>query len=948
MRLSVTDLDRNGLVDGSEKSAYQIYDSAGAPLLITKKSGRTISEQSSSKWSVLASAPSRKGHLVLIANNRSKKSKYRIWSVNRKGIVRSKGQWELSRSLSRQGFEDIFAIDFNTDGLIEGKSLINAGDAHFAISGTYEVGNKLRIQRHSDDPDGNGRAFITWQAKLETSAWRTVDIRKRFKIPSTLDGHQVRAKVEYIDGDDFQEIVYTHSANIPYINDGDAAFLIQGTPDVGQTLSLNRTIDDPDGNGDGSIEVTWQASLDGVNWWELSTNSSFIIPKTLEGHRIAANVTYTDTQGFRESIDTDYLPIPFIDDGDAAFLIQGTPDVGQTLSLNRTIDDPDGNGDGSIEVTWQASLDGVNWWELSTANLLQIGDDLAGHQLNALIRYTDGEGFKESISSDTISIPGIAEFNLNIVDDYNGNASTNGRIAINSNISGELETVGDRDWFSINLTTGNRYQFDLEGIYLEDPFLHLRDSSSTLIDYNDDKSLFSLDSQLTFTPKSTDTYYIDVGSYFDVYTGSYTLRASEVSALDPSFSTTDGYGHISAQRAFEQLLNISLDPVDPLEDNLWGVDNVDVPEVWNGGSNFAGVTGKGTTIAVIDTGIDLDHPEFSDRIVSGYDFVDNDSIADDGEGHGTHVAGIIAGANDGRGITGIAYDAEIMPLRALDDDGYGWTSDIVSALQWAADNGADVINLSLGEGGYSQAMADAISYASDRGSVVVMAAGNSGSSTPVYPAAHAIDHGIAVGAVDRDRSLAGFSNRAGSRPMDYVTAPGVNIYSAVPGGGYDSFNGTSMAAPYVAGVAGLLKSYDGSLSASTIEDLLTGSGSNHTISSATLSNSSSVMRNTRDVITLQTLENFSDSELSGTLIGRVDGSGQERRSTLRALKKGIRSNSATTEGLVAVKTIEASRNSFAKLKVSDEHTVDQRKLLTDLLATNQFNYFEIDQQFSIL
>ena len=123
MRLSVTDLDRNGLVDGSEKSAYQIYDSAGAPLLITKKSGRTISEQSSSKWSVLASAPSRKGHLVLIANNRSKKSKYRIWSVNRKGIVRSKGQWELSRSLSRQGFEDIFAIDFNTDGLIEGKVL---------------------------------------------------------------------------------------------------------------------------------------------------------------------------------------------------------------------------------------------------------------------------------------------------------------------------------------------------------------------------------------------------------------------------------------------------------------------------------------------------------------------------------------------------------------------------------------------------------------------------------------------------------------------------------------------------------------------------------------------------------------------------------------------------------------------------------------------------------
>ena len=158
---------------------------------------------------------------------------------------------------------------------------------------------------------------------------------------------------------------------------------------------------------------------------------------------------------------------------------------------------------------------------------------------------------------------------------------------------------------------------------------------------------------------------------------------------------------------------------------MWGVDNVDAPEVWNGVS--------GTTIAVIDTGVDLDHPEFLDRIVAGYDFVDNDATADDGNGHGTHVAGTIAGANDGTGITGVAYDAAIMPLRVLDNDGYGWTSDIISAVRWAADNGADVINLSLGGGGYSQAMADSISYASGRGSVVVMAAGNSGGSEPDYP-----------------------------------------------------------------------------------------------------------------------------------------------------------------------------------------------------------------------
>ena len=440
-----------------------------------------------------------------------------------------------------------------------------------------------------------------------------------------------------------------------------------------------------------------------------------------------------------------------------------------------------------------------------------------------------------------------------------------------------------------------------------------------------------------------------MGSYYDVYTGSYSLGASQLSTPDHGFSSSNGYGHVSAQRAFEALLDISLDPVDALGGQLWGVDNVDAPEVWNGGSGFSGATGSGTTIAVIDTGVDLDHPEFLDRIVAGYDFVDNDATADDGNGHGTHVAGTIAGANDGTGITGVAYDAAIMPLRVLDNDGYGWTSDIISAVRWAADNGADVINLSLGGGGYSQAMADSISYASGRGSVVVMAAGNSGGSEPDYPAAHAIDHGIAVGAVDRNRDLAGFSNRAGTNQLDYVTAPGVNIYSGVPGGGYDTFNGTSMATPHVAGVAGLLKSHDGSLSASAIEDLLTGSGSNNTRSSNTgWSTTASGSEARRDVITLQTLDSFSDRQLSGSLIGSVDGNGQGRRSTLRALKRSIRTNNASYDGLDAVQTIKASRNSFAVLEISDAHSVNQRALLTDLLSSNQFHYFEFDQQFSIV
>ena len=1035
------DIDDNGLVDGSEKPGYKLYTPESG-IFITAKSGKTFSSATSEKWSAIAAAPTEKGYRVLITNNQSKKGKYKIWKLSSKGIVRSKGRWLRERALSSKGYEEVFGIDFNGDGMIEADTLIDVGDADFSLTGNATVGKRLRAKRADDDPDGNGRPLITWQAFSGASIWTTADTGKSIRIPATLEGAQVRARVEYKDGDGFQETVFTQSRSIPYVDNGDAAFLIQGTPAVGQTLSITQSVADPD--GDGTPSFSWLQSSDGINWSFLSSNPTFDIPDNLEGQTITATVRYTDNQGFEESISTNALTIPYVDNGDAAFLIQGTPAVGQTLSITQSIadpdgngagtsaiswlqssdsvnwsvistaptfniskdlegkriraivsysdgqgfsesintddltipyvddgdadfliqgtaavseiisisrsaDDPDGNGDGALEIAWQASLDGTNWWEISTASDHQIGSNLAGHQLNAVVQYTDSQGFKETITTDSVSVPGTAGSNSDGKDDYGGSTTTNGRLTINNSISGELELAGDHDWFAINLTAGRRYQFDLNGVSLKDPFLYLRSSSSSLVAYNDDESLLSLDSQLNYTAESSGTHYLDVGAYQDVYAGTYTLRASELTPPDPGFNSTDGYGHVSAQRAFEQLLNISLDPVDALGGNLWGVDNVDAPEVWNGGSGFAGATGSGTTIAVIDTGVDLDHPEFLGRIVAGYDFVDDDSIADDGNGHGTHVAGTIAGANDGTGITGVAYDAAIMPLRVLGNDGYGWTSDIISAVRWAADNGAHVINLSLGGSGYSQAMADAISYASGRGSVVVMAAGNSGGMAPEYPAAHAIDHGIAVGAVDSNRSFAGFSNRAGSTQLDYVTAPGVNIYSAVPGGGYDTFNGTSMATPHVAGVAGLLKSHDGSLSASAIEDLLTGSGSNNSISDSTAWNTtSSIPWSTRDVITMQTLDSFSDKQLSGTLIASVDGNGRERRSTLRGLKQGIRSNDASYDGLEAVKTIEASRNSFAVLEISNDHAINQRALLTELLGSNQFHYLEKEQHFSIV
>ena len=934
------DLDDNGIVDGSERTAYQVYKARKA-LLVTSKSGRTYSNRTSRKWSALAAAQTTKGHLILIGSKQSQQNKYRIWAINRKGIVRSKGRWQFSPSLSAKGHEKTFGIDFNNDGIIEGRKLIDAGDAKYVITGTTAVGESLKVKRKANDPDGNGKPFITWQSSVDKATWTTIKTRRNLRIPSSLEGVQIRAQIEYKDGDGFEETVYTQPVATPIVDDGEAAFLIEGTPSVGQSLSINRSVDDPD--GDGTPSISWFQSTDGINWSLASSSSIFTIDHSLEGQRVTAIVDYTDGQGFDESINTDARTIPYVDDGDAAFLIQGTPAIGQTLSIGRFVDDPD--GDGAVDISWQASLDGISWWDVSTSAQLQVTSRIAGHQVNALVQYTDEQGFKESITTQSIAIPGTPGFNPGSADDYSESSATSGRLTVNATASGELENIGDHDWFAVDLTAGVRYQFDLNGTSLEDPVLYLRDESSRLIDFNDDQSLFELDSQISFTAEKTGTHYLDVGSYEDAYTGGYNIGATELRAPDPGFSSGDGYGHVNAQRAFEQLLGISLNSVDALGDNLWGLDNVNAPEVWSGSGDFAGVTGDGTTIAVIDTGVDLDHPEFSGRIVGGYDFVDGDSIADDGNGHGTHVAGTIAAANDGNGITGVAYDADIMPLRVLNNDGYGWTSDIISAVRWAADNGADVINLSLGGEGYSLAMADAISYASSRGSVVVMAAGNFGGSSPDYPAAHAINHGIAVGAVDRNRSLAGFSNRAGATELDYVTAPGVNVYSAVPGGGYASFNGTSMAAPHVAGVAGLLKSHDRNLSASTIEDLLTGSASN--TSSRRNVPPSDELR-TQDVITLETLNNFQRKELGGTLIASLDGNAKERRSTLRELKEGVRNNDAAFKGLDHVEVIEASRNSFAVLELSDARSVDQRSLLNKLLASDQFHYFEVDQKFSIV
>nr|BAA10958.1 serine protease halolysin R4 [Haloferax mediterranei ATCC 33500] len=210
-------------------------------------------------------------------------------------------------------------------------------------------------------------------------------------------------------------------------------------------------------------------------------------------------------------------------------------------------------------------------------------------------------------------------------------------------------------------------------------------------------------------------------------------------------------------------------------------------------------------IAVVDQGVKYDHPDLSSQFGSnkGRDFVDNDGdpypdlLSD--EYHGTHVAGIAAGTTDNNeGIGGIS-NSTLLSGRALSESGSGSTSDIADAIEWAADQGADVINLSLGVGGYSSTMKNAVSYATQQGSLVVAAAGNDGRQSVSYPAAYS--ECVAVSALDPDETLASYSNYGSEIDL---AAPGTNVLSCwTTSTEYNEISGTSMATPVVSGVAGL-------------------------------------------------------------------------------------------------------------------------------------------------
>jgi thermitase len=287
-------------------------------------------------------------------------------------------------------------------------------------------------------------------------------------------------------------------------------------------------------------------------------------------------------------------------------------------------------------------------------------------------------------------------------------------------------------------------------------------------------------------------------------------RRSEVAYAEPDFlqfaSTTPDDPFYSLQYAL----------VDSPDDH-----DIDAPNAWGTRSSCA-------KVAILDTGIDTDHPDLKSNVYKsadkpnngkdddkngyvddtyGYNTINGKGSGEDDDGHGTHVSGIVGGrGNNDVGVSGTCWSTKLLAVKFMNSRGKGSTSDAIEGIDYAVKQGFKIINCSFGSSSKSSSLKDAVDYAQDHNALLVVAAGNDSENIdkhPLYPASYGDSNILAVAATTSTDTLASFSN-FGSEAVD-VAAPGDSIYSTYLGGGYRVLSGTSMAAPYAAGVAALLR-----------------------------------------------------------------------------------------------------------------------------------------------
>lgn len=229
----------------------------------------------------------------------------------------------------------------------------------------------------------------------------------------------------------------------------------------------------------------------------------------------------------------------------------------------------------------------------------------------------------------------------------------------------------------------------------------------------------------------------------------------------------------------------------------WSISTFNIPDVWQVSQ------GEGVKIAVLDSGCDLDHPDLAENLLPGINFIKKGSSPEDDNFHGTHAIGIIVASNNDIGMVGVAPKAKVVPIKVLDSKGSGDLDNIVKGIRWAVDAGVDIISMSLGCPRPIQNIRKAIQYAESKGIPVFCAAGNSGRTKEIfYPANY--PETIAVGSIDETLTRSEFSNTGEN--LDFM-APGGKIFSTIPDNWYGYMSGTSMACPFVVGIAALCLSY---------------------------------------------------------------------------------------------------------------------------------------------